>query len=144
MGFFRVRDSASQYLWSQNARWHAHPALVESEGSVTGGVRRLYPQCINPEAACRRLSRRVKCVHGVVRMVCGLVPPLFGAQPSVNDLRVHLNTQNVLVELRSLCVDHLEVMSAPCGFRPRLDGSRSQRAPPTLNGRSIQAASKGQ
>lgn len=112
----------------------AEAVQVELQGSVAGAVRVLYPQCINPEAACRRLSRRVKCIDGILRMVCGLVPVLFGVQPTVCALRLHLGTQSVLFMLRSLCCNHLHVISQPSGFRRPGDGSGSQRGPPQSMG----------
>ena len=82
-------------------------------------VEHLRPE-INLPGVIRWTRRRVQAVHGTLSTVRGLMPErLAGCEPTLRAFRRHLNTESVLVELRSLTGTHLRALPPPLGFRPR-------------------------
>ena len=107
-------------------------AAVEELQSISAAVRRLYPDCVNPESVRRRLQRRHKQLHLCLTIVRGLLLALAGASPSVLDFRLRLGTQAVLGEVREQCCGQLSQLPHPVGFRVRARRYGSQTGPPTL------------
>ena len=99
---------------------------VEEATSLEAAVEHLRPE-INLPGVIRWTRRRVQAVHGTLSTVHGtlstvrgLMPErLAGCEPTLRAFRRHLNTESVLVELRSLTGTHLRALPPPLGFRPR-------------------------
>ena len=92
---------------------------VEEATSLEAAVEHLRPE-INLPGVIRWTRRRVQAVHGTLSTVRGLMPErLAGCEPTLRAFRRHLNTESVLVELRSLTGTHLRALPPPLGFRPR-------------------------
>ena len=76
--------------------------------NVLAAVKQLAPDIVDHSSLWRRVHVRVARVHDFLRTVSGLMPDLFsGVAPTVRALRRHLGSQRVLMDLRSLCEEHL-------------------------------------
>ncbi len=92
---------------------------VEEAKSLESAVEHLRPE-INLPGVMRWTRRRVQAVHGTLSTVRGLMPERFeGCEPTLSAFRRHLNTESVLVMLRSLTAAYLRALPPPVGFRPR-------------------------
>jgi hypothetical protein len=99
---------------------------VEEAKSLEATADRLRPDIELP-GAVRWTRRRIQAVHGTLSTVRGLMPErLKGCAPTVGAFRRHLDTDAVLVTLRSLTAPHLPALPPPLGFCPRHQGA----APP--------------
>ncbi len=92
---------------------------VEEAKSLEDAADRL--RCdIDLPGAIRWTRRRVQAVHGTLSTVRGLMPErLKGCAPTVGAFRQRLDTDSVLVTLRSLTAPHLAALPSPLGFCPR-------------------------
>jgi hypothetical protein len=72
-------------------------------------------------SAARWIRRRVRLVIAALNAIIYLVPDRFeGCLPTITSFRNALGIeQGVLVELRSLCANHLPSLPPPVGFGPR-------------------------
>jgi hypothetical protein len=96
---------------------------VEEAKSLEAAVKHLRPE-INLPGVIRWTRRRVQAVHGALSTVRGLMPKRFeGCEPTVSAFRRCLDTDSVLVSLRSLTAAHLPALPPPLGFRPRRPGA---------------------
>ena len=95
------------------ARWYcpAEPHHLQPAARLPGGA-----AC---PARCGWLRRRVLLVQQALRVVIGLLPQhLAGCRAELTACRQRLDSQAVLVALRSLAARSLPVLPAPLGFRP--------------------------
>ena len=95
--------------------------VVEAEqaGSLMVVADRLRRDAIELPGAMRWVRRRVRLVQHVLRLVQGLLPlQLSGCRAEITACRRRLNSDAVLVSLRSLTAPWLPVLAAPLGFRP--------------------------
>ena len=69
--------------------------------------------------AMRWVRCRVRLVHHALRLVIGLLPQQFaGCRAEITSCRRRLDSDAVLVSLRSLTEPWLPSLAAPLGFRP--------------------------
>ena len=79
--------------------------------------------------ALRWLRRRLRLVRLVLQQVIGLLPQhLAGCRSELSSCRQRLDTDAVLVTLRSLTSPWLPELPAPLGFRPHRPGGGNPRA----------------
>jgi len=70
--------------------------------------------------AIRWVRRRLNIVRGILVTMIGLMPKRFGGcQPTLASFRHALGADSVLLALREIAKDHLQVLPAPVGFAPR-------------------------
>ena len=79
----------------------------------------------------RSLSMWHKGVYLFLVKVVQLLPDLFLNCPSeIVAMRRHLGTETLLLDLRELMKDHLQILPPPVGLRPRNQCENRKRAPP--------------
>ena len=105
-------------------------AQIEAAPSIMAAVVKMHPGCDNPEMIWRRFRRCLDRVHRTLSVLCGLLDPLHGAQPTVLGVRMHLGSQQVLMRLRNDADAHLGNLLCPVGFRRAQRGYGSQTGPP--------------
>ena len=94
-------------------------AEAEQGPSLMAVADRLRCDAVDLPGAMRWVRRRVPLVHHALGLVIGLLPlQLSGCHAQITDCRRHLNSDAVLVSLRSLTEPWLPVLAAPLGFRP--------------------------
>ena len=94
------------------------PGHAERAPSVMAAADHLRGYDVQLPGAMRWVSRRVRLVHHVLRLVIGLLPQLAGCRAEITAFRARLGTDAVLVTLRSLTDRWLATLAAPLGFRP--------------------------
>lgn len=78
--------------------------------------------------ALRWVGRRVRAVHGVLHVLTGLLPEYFaGCAPTLAAFGERLEVADVLVALRGIAEEFLQLLAKPLGLRPRRQpgGARS-------------------
>ena len=94
-------------------------AHVERASSLIQAADQVRDYEVTLPSALRWLRRRVRLVRQVLRSVIGLLPQhLAGCRPQLTACRQRLDTDAVLVALRSLAAPWLPVLPAPLGLRP--------------------------
>ena len=97
---------------------------------------------ISIEAACRDLRTEIE-LPGVLRYVArlirdiyralvaikGLFPLRFSGNPTLSDFSQQLQTQTVLMDLRSIASDFLTQLPTPIGFNPSRDSTHRIKHP---------------
>ena len=82
----------------------------------------------DPRAARRWVNRRLERTALLLALIPALWPHRFlGLTGRIKAYREHLKTECVLITLRMVCIDHLEALPAPIGFRRRV----AREAPPS-------------
>ena len=99
-------------------------AHAEQAASLMQAAEQVRRDGIDLPGALRWLRRRVRLVQQTLRVVIGLLPQhLAGCRPELTSCRQRLDSQAVLVALRSLAAPWLPVLPAPLGFRPHRRGA---------------------
>ena len=94
-------------------------AGAEKAPSLMAAADQLRRDAVELPGAMRWVRRRVRLVHHALRLVFGLLPQqLSGCRAEITACRQRLDSDAVLVSLRSLTDPWLPVLAAPLGFRP--------------------------
>ena len=94
-------------------------AHAEQTASLMQAADQVRRHGIELPGAMRWLRRRVLLVQQALRVVIGLLPQhLAGCRAELTACRQRLDSQAVLVALRSLAARSLPALPAPLGFRP--------------------------
>ena len=104
-------------------------AHAEQARSLLVAADQLRRDAVELPGAMRWVHRRVRLVHHALRLVIGLLPQQFaGCRAQVTACRQRLDSDAVLVTLRSLTAPWLSNLAAPLGFRPhRIVGDHPSR-----------------
>ena len=94
-------------------------AEAEQARSLMAVADQLRSDAVELPGAMCWVRRRVLLVHHVLRLVIGLLPQkLSGYRAEITACRQRLDSDVVLVSLRSLTAPWLPTVAAPLGFRP--------------------------
>ena len=110
-------------------------AEAEQARSLMTVADQLRRDAVELPGAMRWVRRRVRLVHHALRLVIGLLPlQLSACRAEITACRQRLDSDTVLVSLRSLTAPWLPGLAAPLGFRPHGIGGEdpTKRVPHNL------------